>query len=82
METTAVASVSVTLAPLIDGEPASATAVSEPPDGVFFTAKALLARFAAAARVSLKATTSVAPSTVAPVAVGAVASAARVTTTA
>ena len=60
----------------------SATVVSEPPDGVFFTVNAPLARFAAAARASLKEMTSVAPFTVAPVAVGAVVSpAARVTTT-
>ena len=60
----------------------SATVVSEPPDGVFFTAKAPFARFAEAARASLKAIARVAPFTVAPFGAGAVTSpAARVTTT-
>ena len=43
-------------------------------DGVFFTAKALLARLAAAASVSLKVMTSAVPSTVAELSVGAVVS--------
>ena len=82
METTAVARVRVSAEPLIVGEPVSATVVSDPPDGVFFTVNAPFGRFAAAARASLNAITSVAPFTVAPSAVGAVVSpAARVTTT-
>ena len=58
----------------MNGEPLSVTVCSLPPSGVFFTSKALLARFAAAARFSLKVTVSDAPSTAAELTVGAVVS--------
>ena len=56
------------------GEPVRATAACAPPDGVFSTVNALLARFAATASVSSKAITSESPFTVAPVTAGAVVS--------
>ena len=60
---TALASVSVSVAPESDGEPLSVTVCSLPPCGVFFTVKAPFARFAAAARFSLKMTVSFVPDT-------------------
>ena len=55
---------SVTVASLIEGVPLSGTVVGVvPPDGVFFTVKALLASEAAAARFSSKVSTSEAPFT-------------------
>ena len=58
----------------MDGDPLRLCVCSLPCDGVFFTAKALLARLAAGARVSLKVMTSAVPSTVAELTVGAVVS--------
>ena len=56
MDTSAVARVRVTVFPLMTGATVvlSVTVASEPPDGVFFTVKALLASEAAAARSSSK----------------------------
>ena len=76
---TAAASVSVTVAPAMEGAPLRLTSASLPMSGVFFTSNAELARFAAAARSSSNAITSVVPSTVAPVACGAVVSGGGVT---
>ena len=72
------ASVSVTVASLIDGEPLNVTVSSLPEAGVFFTSNALFARFAAAARFSLKVITSDAPSTAAELTAGAVVSTVKV----
>ena len=66
--------VRVTVEPLMEGVPLKVTVASLPPAGVFFTANAPLARFAAAARVSLKVSASDVPSTVAELSVGAVVS--------
>ena len=55
VDTSAVPRVRVTVFPLMTGAVAlSVTVASEPPDGVFFTVKALLASEAAAARSSSK----------------------------
>ena len=78
---TAAARVRVTVAPLMAGEPLRITVPSEPPAGVFFTSNALLARFAAAARVSSKVSTREAPLTAAELTVGAVLSASAVAVT-
>ena len=58
----------------MDGEPLRLSVCSLPPDGVFFTVNAPLARLAAGARVSSKVMTSAVPSTVAELTVGAVVS--------
>ena len=70
MDTTAWASLSVTVAPPTTGAPLSATACSLPPRGVLFTAKAPLARFGAAARSSSNVITSSAPSAAAELTTG------------
>ena len=59
--TTALARVSVSVAPESDGEPLSVTVCSLPFCGVFFTVKAPFARFEAAASLSVKLTVSVVP---------------------
>ena len=68
----AAASVSVTVAPLTEGEPERLTVPSLPPCGVRFTVNAPLARPDAAARSSPKVSTSEVPSTDAEDRVGAV----------
>ena len=68
--TAALASVSVTVRPLIAGAPLRLTVVSLPP-AVFFTVKAAFARPAAAPSVSLKVRVSAVPETDAPDTVGA-----------
>ena len=73
VESSASASVSVTVAPPIDGVPARDTVASLPPR-VRFTVNAPLARLAAAARSSSNVMTSVVPFTVAESTAGAVVS--------
>ena len=76
VDSTAAASVRVTVRPLMTGAVAlRATSCSLPFRGVFFTPKALFARLAAAARSSLKVIVSDVPSTAADETVGAVVSA-------
>ena len=70
--TAALARVSVTVAPERVGVPLKGASCAVPPEGVLRTVNALLARFAAAARVSVNVTTSAAPLTVAEANVGAV----------
>ena len=71
MATSAEDSVRVTFLPLMVGVPDRVTSASTPPDGVFFTIKALLTRDAAAARSSLKVIVSVVPASLALPKVGA-----------
>ena len=77
VDTSAVPRVRVTVFPLMTGATVvlSATVASEPPDAVFFTVKALLAREAAAARSSSKVMTREAPFAAADANAGAVVSA-------
>ena len=77
--TTAVASVSTTVLPLIDGAvELRLTSVSVPLCGVFLTVKASLDRLAAAASASLKVMVSLSPTTAAEEKAGAVSPSASV----